>query len=68
MVAVAPTLDARSQVSLSVRAIMLLDRVAVRYPESPMSLTSSSSGSSKPLAANASAVERVVTCQPCEDR
>ena len=33
-----------------------------------MSLVSSSSGSSKPLAANASAIERVVTFHPWEDK
>ena len=67
IVAVAPTLEARSQVSSSVRAIVLLAQS--RRTDSRnrrRTRPASSSGSSKPLAAKASGVERTSTCQPCD--
>src|SRR6188472_4807951 len=43
-------------------------RVAVRYPESPIILTNSSSGRVKPCLSYSSLVEYTVTSQPCDDR
>ena len=70
MVAVAPTLDARSQLSLSVRAIEnSYCRVAVTASESRIGASSSLSGKSRPYARRTSPVlVRAVTCQPCSVR